>query len=107
MIFIGTKQTKIPEDCISIFVGRPSVLGNPFYLASEDDRDTCIAKYKTWFLNKVRFGDTAIMEELNRVIRLHEYCDIYLICYCHPRKCHAIVIKEFLDTILEGLNAAR
>lgn len=35
-----------------VYIGRPSILGNPFKLNPGDDRDAVIAKYRKWLMGQ-------------------------------------------------------
>lgn len=37
----------MPNELVE-YIGRPSILGNPFPMYREDQRDTVIAQYKNW-----------------------------------------------------------
>lgn len=81
------------------YVGRPSPLGNPFYMANEAMRDEVCDKYQAWFDRKVEQDDPAVMGELRRLYHLgkEKQQSIRLICYCSPRRCHADTIAKFLN----------
>ena len=75
----------------SVYIGRPSFLGNPFVIGEDGNRAEVIEKYRIWFTNRIAsnptFGDA-----------VRAYCgDKDLACWCAPLSCHGDVIKEFLD----------
>lgn len=37
-----------------IYVGRPSILGNPFKMKDEADRERVIQEYRTWLWERVK-----------------------------------------------------
>ncbi|API81865.1 hypothetical protein G20c_57 [Thermus phage G20c] len=79
-----------------IYVGRPSVLGNPFRLKSEADRDRVCELYRDWLNEKLK-TNKAIRAELNRLYRLLiERGELELTCWCAPARCHAEEIAELL-----------
>lgn len=79
------------------YVGRPSPLGNPFYMANESMRDEVCDKYQEWFDRKVEQEDPAVIDELRRIYALHKKGPVRLICYCAPKRCHADTIAQFLN----------
>lgn len=81
-----------------VYVGRPSPLGNPFYMADESHRDEVCDKYQVWFDRKVEAKDPAVMRELRRIFRLGREGDVKLVCFCAPRRCHADTIARFLNS---------
>lgn len=79
-------------------VDRASVLGNPFRMRSESERDMVCEKYKEYFKKKILEKDERFLEELRRLYRIYKkYGKLRLFCWCAPRRCHAETIKEFLE----------
>lgn len=72
-----------------VYVGRGSKWGNPFRIGVDGDRDTVIAKYKSYFMANSRL--------LNDVHELHGKV---LGCYCAPLACHA----DFLVHMAEAAH---
>lgn len=74
----------------SVYVGRPSILGNPYVVGRDGSRAEVIEKYRAWFqrqLTKRWFIES---------VRL--LCgDKDLACWCAPKACHADVILEWLN----------
>lgn len=81
----------------AVYIGRPSVLGNPFVMTSEAQRTEVIAKYKVYFEKKVAARDPKFMEALDALVELARKKDVVLGCFCAPRACHGDVIKEYID----------
>lgn len=73
-----------------VFIGRPSLFGNPFEIGKDGTRDEVIAKYETYFLERVA-RDVFFRKgvELLRGKRL--------VCFCKPLACHGDVIVEYLS----------
>ena len=84
-----------------IYIGRPSPLGNPFFMRDEADREEVVAKYHAWLMEKIKDQDPKVCGELQRIYDLAKKQDINLVCFCAPRLCHGDVIKEELDGALE------
>lgn len=82
------------------YIGRPSPLGNPFYMNNEAMRDLVCDKYKDWFEKKLKDRDPAVLNELRRLHALGKQGPVKLVCYCAPRRCHGDTIKAFLDNPL-------
>ena len=81
------------------YVGRPSVLGNPFKLTRESEREEVIDKYRQWLKERIRECDSDIIAELSRLKAIADTGDLVLICWCSPKRCHAEVIKEMLEVL--------
>ena len=73
----------------SVYVGRPSIWGNPFVIGKDGTRDEVIAKYESWLMQQ-----PALLAKLDRLAGKR------LICWCAPARCHA-------DVLLRLANNAR
>jgi hypothetical protein len=82
-----------------IYIGRPTALGNPFTLSPGQDRDTCIALYRTWLRDQWRQRRLAktMLRQLAR--QYQQTGHLVLICSCAPRPCHGDVIREAILAI--------
>lgn len=75
-----------------------SPLGNPFWMRDEMDRDDVCKQYASWFARKVQAKDKLVIDELNRLYRIgSEHGQLNLFCWCAPKRCHAEVIKDYLE----------
>lgn len=78
-------------------VGRPTALGNPFFMRDESMRNEVCDEYEKWFKDKVEKEDPAVMGQLKRLLSIGKKTGtINLGCYCAPRRCHADTIARFL-----------
>lgn len=99
-------------------VDRSSILGNPFELASESQRDLVVQAFEVWFWNVIVKDDTdtktftekglklakayrrpsakEIQEELLRICLLAKRKRVTLLCWCSPKMCHGEVILRYL-----------
>ena len=94
-------KTNNPWD---VRVDRRSVLGNPFVLKNEAERDTVCDQYKKYFREKLQ-RDTAFRNEVDRLFVLYKaYGKISLFCWCSPKRCHAETIKRFVEKTEADLN---
>ena len=85
----------------TFFCGRPSPLGNPWELKSEDDRDRVIAEYKIWIEDQLEKGNPRVMSALLEILNHHkEHGQVTLQCYCYPLNCHCNVIKDILEKLI-------
>jgi len=86
-----------------IYVGRGSVLGNPFYhqfskynIVKVTNRQEAILKYKEWILDKIKYNTPqrwAINECVQKLISTKK---IILGCFCKPQCCHADFLAEII-----------
>lgn len=84
------------EGGVRVYIGRPSILGNPFVIGRDGDRAKVIAKFRTYLERKLAQGDPAITGELDRLIQVSAAQPLELACFCAPADCHGDVIKEAL-----------
>ena len=69
-----------------VYVGRPSIWGNPFKVGEDGCRTEVIAKYREYLLG--RSDLMALLPSLRGRV---------LGCWCKPNNCHADVIAELAD----------
>ena len=79
-------------------IDRSSILGNPYYMKSENERNKVCEQYETYFYNKVKNNDKNFIAELKRLKHLLEkYNKLELYCWCYPKRCHGETIKHYLE----------
>lgn len=73
-----------------VYIGRPSIFGNPFVIGYDGDRSEVIEKYRSAFYQRLKYDSEfrGAIEGL-RGKRLG--------CYCHPLPCHGDIIAEYLN----------
>lgn len=79
---VHCKKTKF-----DIYIGRPSVWGNPFTIGKDGDRMTVITKYRIWLESKPELIARAKSELRGKV----------LACWCTPLACHGDVLAEIAN----------
>ena len=98
-IIIGRKGRNI-AGYSSVYVGRPSLLGNPFEMCCEKDRNNVIKEYRLW-LGKQFENNSLVWKEIEKLsFRIKNGEKLNLQCYCSPKPCHADVIKSAILYIL-------
>ena len=113
-ITIRNLRSTKPQHEWQVRVDRTSVLGNPFHMASENDRDRVCNNYMKYFYDMFRRGkksDTsdikakAFVQELRRLYRLAKtHGKLELFCWCAPKRCHAKTIQLFLESYLTTIT---
>ena len=84
------KVVNINKDGHDEYIGRGSVLGNPFIIGKDGDRVEVIAKYRDYIWNCLR-----VVRELERLSSVdHNYV---LGCHCKPKACHGDVIIKAVE----------
>ena len=85
-------------------VDRSSILGNPFYMRDESERDIVCDKYQEYFderyLKDDKFKNAVL--EMVKIYRI--YGKLRLFCWCYPKRCHANYIKSVIENIINRNN---
>lgn len=72
----------------TVYIGRPTIFGNPFVIGIDGDRSMVVFKYEGWVRNQPKVLD-AISKLKN---------DDVLGCFCHPKPCHGdVIIKLYRE----------
>lgn len=109
MILVGhVRKDEGGEGATRIYCGRPSPLGNPFVMRSEEDRLLVIEKYDEWLTEAIRERNREVCDSLNYIYKKAKEGVVVLLCHCWPKACHCDVIKKVVDAkIEERKNAVR
>src|SRR5262249_9551889 len=94
MITIVNRKTYRGE---SIYVGRPSILGNPYRIGLDGNRREVIQLYRRFLWKEIQSGAGAVHDELHRLAELAKRADLILSCWCHPLPCHATCLKNCIE----------
>ena len=104
MIRVKNKRRSVapeyrPSAPIKFYVGRPSILGNPFEIGKDGTREEVIRKDRAWLLGQIEKKTTAgrTLTKVRSVIEDQPGSDVDLVCWCAPNPCHADEIKAVLD----------
>ena len=104
IVYHRTQETHDGENNFKIF--RPSILSNPYTHIKDkktlatfivSDRDTAIDMYEKYF--DLMYGSNKqFTNEIDKIYEKYKSGeDIYLECYCKPKRCHGDIIKEKLE----------
>ena len=95
------------EKCVypyDVRVDRSSILGNPYYMNGESERDEVCNKYQAYFNEKYENSE-AFKNEVSRLISIYKrYGHLRLFCWCYPKRCHAMYIRKMIEIIMENEN---
>jgi hypothetical protein len=80
----------ICEESYDIYIGRPSIWGNPFSIGSDGTRDEVIQKYSTYILNQPKL-----------IANLYKLKGKRLGCFCKPKACHGDILLRLIDLYLD------
>lgn len=95
-----TTVVNIKKEKYDVYIGRPSLFGNPFLIGTHGDRRAVITKYFTYFHKRVLWDH----HFLTSVYKLR---GLRLGCYCRPLPCHGDVIAGFLSRGFKIVNRFR
>ena len=69
-----------------VYIGRPSIWGNPFIIGKDGTRSEVIEKYRNW-----------IKTQPQLLAKLHTLRGKRLGCYCAPHACHGDILAELAN----------
>lgn len=85
-----------------VYIGRPSLLGNPFKIGEHGTREEVIDKYAVWLRRQIQ-NRNAVYRELLRLAELARKGDLILICWCkEPNReidCHGDAVKSEISRL--------
>jgi hypothetical protein len=90
-----------------VYIGRPSVLGNPYAMQGEHTRDKVVREYESWLEAKIANEDPCVIAELTRIAKLAldgTGEPVGLVCFCAPKACHGDVLKKVIERAIQEQN---
>lgn len=83
-----TQVVHCKKENYDIYIGRPSIWGNPFVIGKDGTREEVIKKYRKYILNNI---------ELKKQLKYLK--GKVLGCWCKPKVCHGDVLAELANKI--------
>lgn len=83
-----TRVVHCKKEKYDVYIGRPSIWGNPFVIGRDGDKPERIRKYREWIMNQPELLERAKRELRGRT----------LACWCKPEACHGDILAEIADT---------
>lgn len=77
----------------SVYVGRPTVLGNPFVIGRDGSRADVLQKYRRWLWSAMQSRNETVLAEFRRLAEQAAAGDVVLSCWCSPAPCHAEILR--------------
>jgi Domain of unknown function (DUF4326) len=84
---LNRRTDSIPQG--AIYVGRPTRFGNPFVVGKHGSQGECVDLYRAWLMAPER---AELRARAARELRGRD-----LVCWCHPKRCHADVLLEIVN----------
>ena len=100
-IEIMNLRTDQPTEEYDVKIDRTSVLGNPYHMLNEKQRDLVCAQYEDYLKIRAAAGhlmeNRSFIKELERLVELYkEHKQLRLFCWCAPKRCHGASIKRWV-----------
>lgn len=70
----------------AVYIGRPSIWGNPFVIGKDGSRDDVIAKYHAWLMSQPGLRSN-----------LPQLRGKDVVCWCAPCRCHGDVLVRLAN----------
>lgn len=86
-----TKVVHCKKDNFDIYIGRPSIWGNPFIIGKHGNRKEVLKRYKKYVMDNPLLA--SMIMDLEGLI---------LGCWCKPKNCHGDVLVELIEGIKSG-----
>ena len=83
-----TVVVNINNESYDIFIGRPSIWGNPYKIGKDGTRNEVIEKYYHY-----------IKSSNYLMSKIHRLRGRTLGCYCKPKPCHGDVLVKILEEL--------
>ena len=83
-----TRIVHCKKEPYDVYIGRPSIWGNPFEIGKHGTREEVIVQYKRHVL-----ADPLLMDEIMNLDGK------VLGCWCAPKPCHGDVLIEIIEDI--------
>lgn len=83
---MDTKVVHCKKSYYDVYIGRPSIWGNPFEIGQDGTREEVIKKYREWVLTQDKI-----------LLNLHILKGKTLGCWCKPKECHGDVLVELIN----------
>lgn len=79
-----------------VMCDRSNILGNPFVMHNESERDKVCDLYIDYFNKRVK-NDQNFRNKLDYMIKLlKKHKKLNLWCWCAPKRCHTETIRKYL-----------
>jgi hypothetical protein len=73
-----------------VYIGRPSIWGNPFKIGKDGTREEVIDQYRNYILLAIGID---MREKIKRELK-----GKVLVCWCKPEACHGDVLVEIAES---------
>jgi hypothetical protein len=78
------------KDRYDVYIGRPSIFQNPYFIGRDGTREEVIEKFKYYFIEKIKTDN-------NFKSKVDGLKGKVLGCHCKPKFCHGDIIKSYIE----------
>ena len=82
-----TRVVHCKRETYDVYIGRPSIWGNPFQIGRDGTREEVIAKYRRYLEERPELAERARRELRGKTLG----------CWCAPQACHGDVLAEVAE----------
>jgi len=100
MIWVVNKYAGVPAGGHHEYIGRPSVLGNPFKIGTDGDRTQVVEKFRAYLEEALKNPRHPVTQRLRELALIAQNGDLVLVCFCAPKSCHGDVLKEVIERMI-------
>jgi Domain of unknown function (DUF4326) len=86
----------LPAGVAPVRVDRKTALANPFVMNDESERDHTCDQFEAWAWNEARQEGKFRRALLGLVEAHRQGKPLGLLCWCHPKRCHAETLRELI-----------
>ena len=86
------KRNGAQESATAVYVGRPTKYGNPFIVGVHGEQGECVQQFEKWIETQPQ-----LIADVKKELKGKD-----LICWCHPRRCHADVLLKYANSPEDG-----
>ena len=89
---ITGKVVHCKKEKYEVYIGRPSIFGNPFEIGKDGDRDEVCDKYEIYVRDRIK---------KDRIFRnqIKNLKGKTLGCWCSPKRCHGEILIRLSEEI--------
>jgi hypothetical protein len=101
---VNTKTFQGDKNTVT-YIGRPTILGNPFAMSTESERTSVCDAYESYFRERVEHDEEFrdCLDELAQQAIRNGY--VRLGCFCKPKRCHGDTVASYLNQRIPQLTA--
>jgi len=99
MIRVVNKRARVPAGGHREYIGRPSILGNPYRIGIDGNRAQVVEKFRAHLEELLKDPNHPVTRRITELAFIARSGDLFLVCFCSPQSCHGDVIKEAIERI--------